>query len=108
MSTNQSNLFTVYVDVVNQNGSQNHPNSKPTSTKSLTIRTRSVIYAAGAAARWLNVPGEEELKGRGVSGCAACDGYLYRGKRCAVIGGGDAAMESVLFLAGTKKSGTNN
>lgn len=55
--------------------------------------------ATGADSRWLGVAGEGELRGMGVSSCAACDGHVFREKRCAVIGGGDAAMEEALLLA---------
>ena len=61
-------------------------------------QARSVIVATGASARWLNVPGEEQLRGRGVSTCATCDGAFFREKHIVVIGGGDSAMEEALFL----------
>lgn len=64
----------------------------------VTYRAQSVILAMGAAARYLNVPGEQELLGRGVSACATCDGFFFRGKNIAVIGGGDSAMEEATFL----------
>jgi len=59
---------------------------------------KAVIVATGARPKKLNVPGEKELKGRGVSYCATCDGALFKGKRVLVVGGGDAAMEEALFL----------
>jgi thioredoxin reductase (NADPH) len=59
---------------------------------------RAVIVATGARQRRLNVPGEEELLGRGVSYCATCDGAFFRQRKVAVIGGGDAAVEEALFL----------
>ncbi|KQR25690.1 NAD(P)/FAD-dependent oxidoreductase [Deinococcus sp. Leaf326] len=61
-------------------------------------RAKSVILATGANPKRLNVPGEEEFWGRGVSTCATCDGFFYRGKKVVVVGGGDAAVEEGLFL----------
>jgi thioredoxin reductase (NADPH) len=71
----------------------------------LTVRTyddefqaKTVILATGASARWLDIPGEEKLRGRGVSTCATCDGAFFREKHIVVAGGGDSAMEEALFL----------
>src|SRR5574337_455103 len=63
-----------------------------------THRSRTVILAMGAAARYLNIPGEQELLGRGVSSCATCDGFFFRDQDIAVIGGGDSAMEEAIML----------
>lgn len=72
---------------------------KLTSSSGTEYQAASVIIAIGASAIWLNVPGEEQYKGKGVSVCATCDGFFFKGKTVAVVGGGDVAMEEALDLA---------
>jgi thioredoxin reductase (NADPH) len=63
-----------------------------------TYEANSVIIATGSSTKWLGLPSEDKLRGRGVSSCATCDGYFFREKRIVVVGGGDTALEEALFL----------
>lgn len=79
---------------------------KSVSAGGVTHHARAVILAMGAATRYLGVPGEQELLGRGVSACATCDGFFFRDHDIAVIGGGDSAMEEATFLTRYARSVT--
>jgi thioredoxin reductase (NADPH) len=82
------------------------PVKSVTTADGQTVHARAVILAMGAAARYLRVPGEQDLLGRGVSSCATCDGFFFRDQDIAVIGGGDSAMEEATFLTKFARSVT--
>ncbi|WP_308259447.1 thioredoxin-disulfide reductase [Pseudonocardia sp. H11422] len=79
---------------------------KEVTANGVTHRSRAVILAMGASPRYLRVPGEQTLLGRGVSSCATCDGFFFRDQDIAVVGGGDSAMEEATFLTRFAKSVT--
>ncbi|HJV46809.1 MAG TPA: thioredoxin-disulfide reductase [Bacillota bacterium] len=75
-----------------------HPPFKLTVEGMGEVETKSLIVSTGASARLLDIPGEKENIGRGVSTCATCDGFFFRGKKVIIVGGGDSAMEEANFL----------
>jgi len=88
-------------EIVYDDVSKNDFSSRPfTVTAGMhTYQGKTVIIATGANAKWLEIPSEAKYKGKGVSSCATCDGFFFKGKEVAVVGGGDTAMEEASFLA---------
>jgi thioredoxin reductase (NADPH) len=87
----------VEYDYVTELDAQNHPFTVRTAL-GREFKARSIILATGAHPRYLDVPGEKEYTGKGVSYCATCDGFFFRGKDVLVVGGGDSAAEEAIFL----------
>ncbi len=94
----QAERFGVMVKDEDVTGIEINDRPYRTNTTNGSYISRAIIIASGAATQWLNVPGEQELIGRGVSSCAPCDAPFFKGKKVIVIGGGDAAMEEALVL----------
>ena len=94
----QAARFGAEFQVAHLNSADLHAHPFRLATSAGEIHTRTLIVASGASARWLGLPSEQALIGHGVSSCATCDGFFFRGLEIAVIGGGDSAMEEALFL----------
>ena len=84
-------------DVIKKVDTSNKPFISETENGKV-FKSDSIIIATGAQARWLQIPNEEKFRGFGISACATCDGFFYKDKKVAVVGGGNAAVEEALFL----------
>ncbi len=89
---------TIFInDVIKKVDTSNKPFVSKTENGKV-FKSDSIIIATGAQARWLKIPNEEKFRGFGISACATCDGFFYKDKKVAVVGGGNAAVEEALFL----------
>ena len=89
---------TIFInDVIKKVDTSNKPFISETENGKV-FKSDSIIIATGAQARWLKIPNEEKFRGFGISACATCDGFFYKDKKVAVVGGGNAAVEEALFL----------
>ena len=89
---------TIFInDVIKKVDTSNKPFVSETENGKV-FKSDSIIIATGAQARWLKIPNEEKFRGYGISACATCDGFFYKDKKVAVVGGGNAAVEEALFL----------
>ena len=87
----------IYNDIISDVNFNSYP-LKATSDSGLQFEAKSIIISTGAQARWLNIESETKYKGYGISACATCDGFFFKDKEVAVIGGGNSAVEEALFL----------
>ncbi len=94
----QAQRFGAEFQTAHLNAADLHAHPFRLSTSIGEIHTRTLIVSSGASARWLGLESEQKLIGHGVSSCATCDGFFFRGLEIAVVGGGDSAMEEALFL----------
>lgn len=90
------------VEISNEEAAALNLDKRPfevTSSNGKTCRAKILIMATGAKAQWIGLESEKRLMGKGVSGCATCDGFFFKGKEVCVVGGGDTALEDALFLS---------